>query len=144
MKLIRYEYPQVPAASAFDRLFNTGASSIERFGSLLDDFFGPGAAGFNQPAVDLYEDDHNYYARLEVPGVKKDAIDIELENSVLTLTSASEEKSEEGGRSLRFQRSISVPDGVDASKVSAKLEHGILTITMPKQEARKPRKVTIK
>jgi HSP20 family protein len=143
MKLIRYEYPQTPAASAFDRLFNSGAGSIERFGSLLDDFFGQSAA-VRQPAVDLYEDDHNYYARLELPGVRKDAIDIELENAVLTVSSSPEKEGEETRASVDFQRSISVPDGVDASKVSAKLDDGVLTITLPKQEARKPRQITVK
>jgi len=143
MKLIRYEYPQSPASSAFDRLFGTGASSLERFGSLLDDFFGP-SVGFRQPAVDLYEDDHNYYARLELPGVKKGDIDIELENAVLTVSSAREEKSDEGRQVQSFQRSISVPDGVDAEKVSAKLDAGVLTISMPKQETRKPRQISVK
>jgi len=143
MKLIRYEYPQSPATSAFDRLFGTGASSLERFGSLLDDFFGA-SAGVRQPSVDLYEDDQNYYARLELPGVRKDGVDIELENAVLTVSSAHEEKSDEARQAFSFQRSISVPDGVDAEKVSAKLDDGILTITMPKQEARKPRQISIK
>ncbi|MFW5874141.1 MAG: Hsp20/alpha crystallin family protein [Verrucomicrobiota bacterium] len=143
MKLIRYEYPQTPAATAFDRFFNTGASSIERFGSLLDDFLGQGAA-VSQPAVDLYEDDQNYYARLELPGVKKDAIDIELENAVLTVSSSQEEESGDSRRSVSFQRSISVPDGIDAGKVSAKLEDGVLTITLPKEETRKPRQISVK
>jgi len=90
MKLIRYEYPQSPSVSAFNRLFDLGAPTVERFGSLFDDFF----AGADQPAVDLYEDVDNFYARLELPGVKKDAVDVELENSILTVSSvvASESK----------------------------------------------------
>ncbi|HKK18438.1 MAG TPA: Hsp20/alpha crystallin family protein [Opitutales bacterium] len=143
MKLIRYEYPQSPTASAFNRLFDLGGSSFDRFGSLLDDFFA-GTSGFTQPAADLYEDEHNYYARFELPGLKKDDIDLELENSVLTISSVNVEKSEESESRASFQRSISVPDGVELDSVSAELKDGVLTVTLPKAEARKPRQISVK
>ncbi|PXA03583.1 Hsp20/alpha crystallin family protein [Coraliomargarita sinensis] len=143
MKLIRYEYPQSPAASAFNRLFDLGGSSIDRFGSIFDDFFG-GTTGFAQPAADLYEDEHNYYARFELPGMKKNEVDLELENSVLTISSVSVEKSDESESRASFQRSISVPDGVDLDAVSAAMKDGVLTVTLPKAEARKPRQITVK
>ena len=142
MKLIRYEYPQSPAASAFNRLFDLGGSSFDRFGSLLDDFF-YNESGFTQPAADLYEDEHNFYARFELPGLKKNQIDLELENSVLTICSATTEKSEESESRTSFQRSISVPDGVNLDGVNAALEDGILTVTMPKAEARKPLQISV-
>lgn len=142
MKLIRYEYPQSPAASAFNRLFNLGDSSWERFGSIFDDIFAT-APGMNQPAADLYEDEHKYYARFELPGVKKNQIDLELENSVLTISSAQSEKTAESESRISFQRSISVPDGVNLEALSASLEDGILTVTMPKAEARKPLQISI-
>lgn len=142
MKLIRYEYPQSPAASAFNRLFDLGGSSFDRFGSLLDDFF-HNEPGFMQPAADLYEDEHNFYARFELPGLKKNEIDLELENSVLTISSVKTEKSEESKSEMSFQRSISVPDGVNLEGVSAALEDGILTVTMPKAEARKPLQISV-
>lgn len=142
MKLIRYEYPQSPAASAFNRLFDLGGSSLDRFGSLFDDFFG-GTPAFGQPAADLYEDDQNYYARFELPGLKKKDVDLELENSVLSVSSTKSEKSEESESRASFQRSISVPDGVELTKVSAALENGLLTVTMPKAAATKPRQITV-
>jgi HSP20 family protein len=143
MKLIRYEYPQSPAASAFNRLFDLGGSSVDRFGSFFDDLFA-GATGLTQPAADLYEDEHNFYARFELPGLKKDEVDLELENSVLTIRSVTTEKSEEGESRAAFQRSISVPDGVKLEAVSAALNDGVLTVTLPKAEARKPRQITVK
>ena len=143
MKLIRYEYPQAPAASAFNRLFDMGGSSMDRFGSIFDDLFA-NASGLHQPAADLYEDEHNYYARFELPGIKKDEIDLELENSVLTISSVQESNSDAGQTRQSFQRSISVPDGVSLEKVTASLEDGILTVTMPKAEARKPRQIEVK
>ncbi len=143
MKLIRYAYPQSQASSAFNRLFDLGAPTIGRFGSILDDFLGADA-GFNQPAADLFEDGHNFYARFELPGVSKDAVDLELENSVLTISSQEESKEDANVSRTRFERSISVPDGVDLEKVSAEMKDGILTVTMPKAEARKPRQISVK
>ncbi|MFP4259835.1 MAG: Hsp20/alpha crystallin family protein [Opitutales bacterium] len=143
MKLIRYEYPQTPAASAFGRLFELGDSQMGRFSSIFDDWFA-GTSGLHQPAADLYEDEQNYYARFELPGFKKDEIDLELENAVLTIRSTQEAKSENGQSRRSFQRSISVPDGVSLDKVSAGLEDGVLTVTMPKAEARKPRQIEVK
>lgn len=143
MKLVRYEYPQTPASSAFNRLFDLGGSSLDRFGSIFDDFFG-GTTGFNQPAADLYEDEQNYYARFELPGLKKDQVDLELENSVLTISSVEDKKTKDVEQHISFQRSISVPDGVALDRVSAGLEDGVLTVTMPKAEARKPRQITVK
>lgn len=149
MKLIRYAYPQSQASSAFNRLFDLGAPAVGRLGSFMDDFFAP-ESGMNQPAVDLYENEHNYYARFELPGVKKEEIDLELENAVLTLKSRVSEKAEKDEKAeaeqtahYKFERSISVPDGVDLDKVSAAMADGILTVTMPKLEARKPRQISV-
>jgi HSP20 family protein len=142
MKLIRYEYPQSPAASAFNRLYDLGGSSFDRVGSLFDDIFAA-APGFSQPAADLYEDEHHFFARFELPGLKKDEVDVELENSVLTVSNVKSEKTDKSESRASFQRSISVPDGVDLVKVTAALQDGVLTVTMPKAEARKPRQITV-
>jgi HSP20 family protein len=143
MKLIRYAYPQSQSTSAFNRLFDLGFPSVGRFGTLLDDF--PGAeATTDQPAVDLYEDDRNFYARFELPGLSKKQVDLELENSVLTIRSQQEQKEGENVAEIQFERSISVPDGVALEQVSAEMADGILTVTMPKAEARKPRQISVK
>lgn len=143
MKLIRYEYPQASAASALNRFFDLDGSSMDRFGSLFDGFFA-GGTEFTQPAADLYEDERNYYACFELPGLKKDEVDLELENSVLTIGSAKVDRASDSESRMSFQRSISVPDGVIFDAVSAALEDGILTVTMPKAEARKPLQITVK
>jgi len=143
MKLIRYEYPQVSGTNSLDRLFDFWAPSSGRCRGLLDDFWNP-AAGLNEPAIDLYEDDQHFYARMELPGVKKDAINLELENSVLTCSGSYAEESKQGKANYRFQRSISVPDGVALDQVSAHCEDGILTVQMPKKEASKPLQIKVK
>ena len=142
MKLVRYENPYTAPANAFNRLFELGSPAFGRLGSLFDDFFSE-ATGVNQPAADLYEDDQNFYARLELPGQNKEDIDLELENSVLTVRGGESQKDEAGERSYHFERSISVPEGVDLEKVSANYEDGILTVTMPKEETRKPRQISV-
>lgn len=143
MKLIRYEYPHTPGTSAFNRLFDLGVPAFERFGSLFDDYLSLDP-GLHQPAVDLYEDENNFYARLEIPGVKKDDIDLELENAVLTISSSQQEEAKDAKRAYSMQRSITVPDGVALDKVSASLEDGILTVTMPMEENRKPHHIAVK
>ena len=143
MKLIRYEYPQMPSAGSLNRLFDLGMPTVERFGGLIDDLFGS-EASLNQPAVDLYEDDHNFFARMELPGVKKNVIDLELENAVLTCSGNYSEKTKDTETDYSFQRSISVPDGVALDRVSADCEDGVLTIKMPKKDASKSRQILVK
>lgn len=143
MKLVRYEYPQAPSTSAFNRLFDLGMPSAARFGELFDDYWGP-ETGSHQPAVDLYEDDQNFFACLELPGVKKDAIDLQLENAVLTFCGSYSEETKGAKSDYSFQRSISVPDGVARDKIKASYENGILTVIMPKEDTYKPRQITVK
>lgn len=148
MKLIRYEKPEF-GSSAFNRLEDWLRNG--------DRFFGrPGLSGLfdwdwndsvfgtqSRLGADLYEDDDHYYARFELPGVKKSDVNIELHNAVLTVTYAKGAKEGEGESTERFTRSISVPDGVDADRISAKHEDGLLTVTMPKAEADKPRNINV-
>ncbi|MEO0509181.1 MAG: Hsp20/alpha crystallin family protein [Verrucomicrobiota bacterium] len=140
MKLIRYQYPQ--ASTALDRLFDFGSPAFGRFGSIFDDLFSNPPA-YVQAAADLYEDEHNYYARLELPGFKKDELELELENAVLAISSVKNEKSEVLETCSSFRRSISVPDDVNSAKVSAELKDGLLTVTLPKVEGSKPRQITV-
>ena len=142
MKLIRYTYPQSQASRAFNRLFELGAPNMERAGSIFDDIFG-GEAGIKAPAVDLYEDEHNSYACFEIPGIPKDKVDLEMENAVLTIRGRdSGDESAEVSHN-RFERSIRVPEDVDPEKVSASMQDGVLTVTMPKAEKRKPKQITV-
>lgn len=143
MKLIRYEQPQWPSLNDFDRFFDFGFGRMPRPGDMLDRFFGETVAPA-VPALDLYEDDDNYYVKAELPGVKKDEIELNLENSVLTLSATHKEEGQEGNREYSVSRSISVPEDVNAEKIGASSEDGVLTITLPKAEARKPRRISVK
>ena len=91
MKLIRYEYPNTIGPNSLSRLFDFETPTIERFRKLFDEFLGAGAYADQLP-VDLYEDDKNFYARMELPGVDKNAINLEVENAVLTCSGNYSEK----------------------------------------------------
>jgi HSP20 family protein len=113
-----------------------------RFGSLFDELFAHQAADHG-PAMDLYEDEHNFYARFELPGFSKKDVDVELENGVLRVRGERQSSAEEASSAYRFDRSVSVPDGVDPERISAQLKDGILTIELPKAEARKARAIDV-
>ncbi|MEZ5277938.1 MAG: Hsp20/alpha crystallin family protein [Opitutaceae bacterium] len=140
MTLIRYEYPN-ESLSEFDRMISRAFSGLGRWPGWSDEFFGvPGAS---EIPVDLYDDGENYVVRAELPGVKKSDIKLELDNAVLTFSGERKTKSGEQESVSSFSRSISVGDDVNSDKVKARLEDGILTVTLPKTEAHKPRAITI-
>jgi len=135
MKLIRYDYPALPSFRDFDRLFSEFWGGAPRMGAL-------NSLAASEIPADLYEDDANVYARFELPGFKKSELAIDLENSVLTL-SAERKADKDGEDELALSRSVTLPDGIDAEKVSAKYEDGVLPVTLPKIPERKPRAIEI-
>lgn len=143
MKLIRYEYPNTTGANALSRLFDFETPAIQRFGKLFDDFLGSETYADQLPA-DLYEDDKNFYARIELPGVDKNAINLELENAVLTCSGSYSEKTKNGEADFKFKRSISVPDEAATDQISANFKNGILTVTIPKKAAAEARQINVK
>lgn len=103
------------------------------------------------PLTNLTEDKNNYYLRAELPGIKGDELDIQVEKNRISITG--ERKKESEGENVKyhrreretgkFSRSINLPGEIDGDKVEAGLVSGILTITIPKAEAVKPRQITI-
>jgi HSP20 family protein len=104
--------------------------------------------------VDVREDADHVYVEAELPGFKKEEVNVNLENQMLSITaerkSETNEKGEKKGDWLlherhydRFQRSFTLPPTVDAQSVQAKLNEGVLTITLSKREETKPRKITV-
>ncbi|TFG04755.1 MAG: Hsp20/alpha crystallin family protein [Promethearchaeota archaeon] len=126
----------------------------------FDDFFDWDTPDFTllrvprmqMPRLDIKEEDGKYLLSAEVPGFSKDDINIEIKDNILTISSDhDEEKSEEKEgyiykeRSTRsFCRSLQIPEGITPEEISAKLEEGILHITIPKKEPEPPKKVEIK
>lgn len=150
MSLIRYQFPQLQSWPTFDRL-TTLRDELDR----LFDFTMPtrdsGLFGGWTPALDVYDEKDNFVVHLELPGLKKEDIDISLREGVLTVSGErkQENESKEGEtfRSERyfgrFQRSVTLPSLVDANKVAASYKDGVLTITLPKAEEAKPRQIEV-
>jgi HSP20 family protein len=103
------------------------------------------------PAVDVYEDKEQLQVKAELAGLKKEDIEISMQDGYLTLSGERklEEKQDNGEvrRSERwvgrFHRSISLPCRVDAEKITATYNDGVLTVTLPKAEEAKPKQIPI-
>ena len=105
------------------------------------------------PAIDVEHSDGNLVMRADVPGFKPEEISIEVEDEMLTISGKHEEEKEEKGKHFlrherrfgSFSRSIALPAGVDASKISAKTRDGELEVKVPLPEEKKAehKKVTI-
>ena len=140
-RIIRYQQPSGAAlmpALARRTLWSGFESEIDRaFETALADFTAPTAAP--RFPVDLYEDKDNLYIRAELPGVTRDAINVEMVEDYLNLTASRKS----GDETFSLARSVTIPESVQADKVSANYENGVLTVTLPKQEQVKPRKITV-
>jgi HSP20 family protein len=107
--------------------------------------------GGGWPTVDLYEDRDKLIARVEVPGVKKEHIDISLHDGVLSVSG--ERKADENYENAqthrserfvgRFQRSLTLPVAVQVDKTTASYKDGVLTITLPRAEEAKPKQIQV-
>ena len=103
------------------------------------------------PAVDVYEDEHKVTLKIEVPGIDEKDIDVRVENNTLTVTGErkieKEEKEENYRRVERqygsFTRTFTLPATVDAEKVSADYDKGVLKIALPKKAEAKPKQIKV-
>lgn len=104
------------------------------------------------PAVDIKEDANKFVIHADIPGVKPEEIDINMENGVLTIKGEkkSESKTEKEGYKRvertygSFYRRFSLPDTANAEAISASSKHGVLEIVIPKREAVLPKKINVK
>jgi HSP20 family protein len=103
------------------------------------------------PAVDIYETENELVLHADLPDVKLDEIDVRVENQTLTIKGERKFEKNESARGYHriernygtFTRSFTLPTSVDAEKVAAEFKNGVLTVTLPKKEAAKPRQVKI-
>ena len=136
--------------------FREFSSLQDRMNRLVRDSFGEGReeALSNTsfaPPVDVYEDEHNVTLKIEVPGIEEKDIDVRLENNTLTVHGErkfeKEEKEENYRRVERqygsFTRSFTLPQTVDAEKVTANYEKGVLNIKLAKKAEAKPKQIKI-
>lgn len=150
--LTRWQRPQITNWPSFgrlfelrddlDRLFDSPLAELTRSTQLL---------GGWTPALDMFEDKDNVVIRAELPGMKKDEIEVSVHDGCLTLSGErkSEQKADEGSAHRserffgRFQRTISLPTSVCVDKVKAQYKDGILSVTLPKSEEAKPKHINV-
>lgn len=146
MHIIRYTYPSRSFAPSFRFSGRSPWSGLE---SEMDRLFESALTGFGTTSaatsfpVDLYEDVNATYVRAELPGVDRKDISVEMVEGALTVQASRKEKVGEREQSVSLNRSIAIPNEVAADKVAAAYENGVLTVTLPKPEQAKPRKITI-
>jgi HSP20 family protein len=143
MKLARYQHPLFSSSPAWARTINSPLAAFSNLGRLmdLDSFFGnPTPAAL---ASDVFEDETAFHARFELPGVEKDAVKIELADGRLKVDAHRLVKHSEGESRIEMSRSLSLPDGIDENNIQARLENGLLTLTLTKSEERKPRTIEL-
>lgn len=103
------------------------------------------------PAVDIKEDADKFIIHADIPGVKPEDIDVNMEAGILTIKGEkkTEAKTEQAGYKRverthgSFYRRFSLPDSANAGEISAKSKHGVLEITIPKREAVQPKRINV-
>ena len=104
---------------------------------------------FITPPARVIEAGDGYTLELEMPGVTKDGLDISVENNELTIIGRRSLPKIEGtlihheSRPENFRRTFELDPSIDGNKISAKIEQGLVTLTLPKAEHVKPRKITV-
>ena len=152
MNLTRWQRPELTTWTGFggltslrdeiDRLFEAPLSKLVRTSQLLSGW---------TPALDVFEDKDNLFVKVELPGMKKEQIDISLHDGSLSISGERKGESKHEEAEVyraerfygRFQRTVTLPTAVAADKVKAQYKDGILTITLPKTEEAKPKHIEV-
>ncbi len=148
MRIVQYYRPRsLTPRSFFDSPLGSFENEIHRamdaaLSGFLDDTSFTGAT---HPRVDLFEDKDHFHFRAELPGMKKEDIHVELGEGVLTLSGSRKTYAADGKQEQQseFSRSVSVPTRVQEDKIAARYEDGVLTVTLPKAEEVKPKRVAV-
>ena len=151
--LVRWHRPELSTWPGFgrltslrdeiDRLFEAPLAELAHSSQLLSGW---------SPAFDVYEDKDNFYVRAELPGMKREDIDLSMHNGSLSISG--ERKNDEQLKEAevyraerffgRFQRTITLPAQVAVEKIKAQYKDGILNVTLPKAEEAKPKHIDVK
>ena len=105
--------------------------------------------GFLAPTASVAESGDGYLLQVEMPGVNKEGLEVSIENNELALTGRRSLPALEGqlihreSRREDFRRTFELDPSVDGNRITARIEQGVVTLTLPKAEHVKPRKITI-
>jgi HSP20 family protein len=139
MAVTRYQ----PSTDLFRPFFDDMMTPFMRMGSTM-----------RVPDTDVAESEHEIRVVCELPGMQANEVELSLENNVLTISGEKREVRREGGKEDRyhlterrwgrFSRSFVLPREVDSEHIEANFENGVLTVTIPKSERAKPRRIQVR
>ncbi len=150
--LLRWQKPELTLLPPFGRLFGLRGELDRLFDGPLSGWTrGSQLLNLWNPAIDLYEDKDNVTVKAELPGMKKEDINVSLEDGVLSISGERKSDKNADGTEThrserfagRFQRTLTLPTAVKADQVKANYKEGILTVTLPKAEEAKPKQIQI-
>jgi HSP20 family protein len=152
MNIVKWQRPTLTGWPGFgrlsdlrdeiDRLFESPLTELTRTSQLLSGW---------TPALDVYEDKENFTVKAELPGMKKEEIEVSLHEGMLSISGERKSESKHEDAEVyrterffgRFQRTVNLPAAVAAEKVKAAYQDGVLTITLPKTEEAKPKHIDV-
>jgi HSP20 family protein len=151
MNLIRYQRPDVvwptfgrlsSLRNELDRLFESPLAEWTRTSQLLSGW---------TPALDIYEDKENFIVKAELPGMKREDINVSFQDGMLSISGERKGETKHEDAEVhrterffgRFQRAVTLPAPVAPDKVKAQYKDGILTVTLPKTEEAKPKQIDV-
>ncbi len=125
-----------------DRIFESPLTELTRTSNLLSGW---------TPALDVHEDKNNFIVKAELPGMKREDIEVAWHNGTLSISGERKAETQQAEAEVyraerffgRFQRTVALPAAVAADQVKAAYKDGILTITLPKTEEAKPKQIDV-
>jgi len=152
MNLIRWQRPELTRWPAFGRLSNLRDEIDRLFEAPLSELALASQvfSGWT-PALDMHEDKDNIIVKAELPGMKKEDVDVSLHDGSLSISGERKAETKHENAEVyrterfvgRFQRTVALPAPVAADKVKAVYKDGVLTITLPKTEEAKPKQIDV-
>lgn len=148
MKITKYVAPVSPLDAVFDRL-GFGLPQIDRYFGDANDAAEEGWSAVRLPRTNIRETDDSYLFTMEMPGLSRQNVEVNIEGDTLVVKGEKTEQSEDKGllrreyRATRFERTFTVGNAIDRDNVKAKMEDGILTVTLPKSAEKVGRKIDV-
>jgi HSP20 family protein len=144
MKLNRIPSSNLNHASHLDNWLRNPFAGFSAVSQILDSLpdFTSSAEPPRVPA-DIFEDEESYSAHFEIPGVRREDVKLELHEERLTLTAVRKHPAANAETCATLTRTLSLPRGVERDSISAKLEHGILVVTLPKSSEKRPKTIEV-
>lgn len=152
MNIIKWQRPTLATWPSFgrlsdlrdeiDRLFASPLTELTRTSQLLSGW---------KPALDVFEEKDNFVVKAELPGMKKEDIEVSFQNGSLSISGERKSETQHEEAEVyraerffgRFQRTVTLPASVAADKVKAAYKEGVLTVTLPKTEEAKPKQIDV-